>query len=70
MDLVAMAIVEADVCVTTAAATPAPQLEQKRLFWGISEAHPGHFGISHQYAQKLVTGYAFPDSWSYTVGQD
>jgi hypothetical protein len=52
MDLVTMPIAEADVCVATATATPAPQLEQKRLFCAIWEEHPGHFGISHQYAQN------------------
>jgi hypothetical protein len=40
----------------------APQLKQKRLLSAMSVAHPGHFGISHQYAQNPVTGYSFPDA--------
>jgi len=31
-----------------------PHVTQKALLAGISVAHPGHFGISHQYAQKDV----------------
>jgi hypothetical protein len=57
-------MVEADVRVAL------PQARQKRLFSGISAEHPGHFGITHQYAQNPVIGYSFPDSRRYTGGQE
>jgi len=41
----AMAIVAADVAAEFPEA--APQFGQKRLFGGVSDKHPGHFGISH-----------------------
>jgi hypothetical protein len=44
-ELMAMAIVAAEVAAEFPEA--APQFGQKRLFGGVSDKHPGHFGISH-----------------------
>src|SRR5258708_19735307 len=48
-------------------AADVPQIEQTRLLGVSSPEHPGHFGISHQYAQKPVTASSFPE---FTAGRN